>query len=81
MGTGHAVKAALPATRSGSVVVVLYGDVPMVQSKTLKALSKIASQDCLAILTFHKDDPKGYGRIIRGSRNKVEGIVEEKELP
>ena len=79
MGTGHAVKAALPATRSGSVVVVLYGDVPMVQSKTLKALSKIASQDCLAILTFHKDDPKGYGRIIRGSRNKVEGIIEEKD--
>ena len=79
IGTGHAVKTALSATRRGSVVVVLYGDVPLVQGKTLKKLSKIASNDCLVVLTFYKDNPKGYGRIIRGSRNKVEAIVEEKD--
>jgi len=79
LGTGHAVKTALSGTRPGSMVVILYGDVPLVQAKTLKNLIKIASNDCLAVLTFYKDNPKGYGRIIRGTRNKVEAIVEEKD--
>ena len=79
LGTGHAVKIALPALRPGSVVVVLYGDVPLVQTKTLKALIKKAGKNSLAILTFNKEPPGGYGRIIRGSTNQVEAIVEEKD--
>ena len=43
LGTAHAVKTALSQTRPGSIVVVLYGDVPLVQSKTLNKLLKLAS--------------------------------------
>ena len=79
LGTGHAVKIASSHLRPGSITVVLYGDVPLVRPKTLKKLIKLASDDSLSILTFLKQDPKGYGRIIRSSKNKVEEIVEEKD--
>lgn len=79
LGTGHAVKAATPLFRRGSVVVVLYGDVPLVQAKTLKSLIKMASKDHLAVLTFKRTNPHKYGRVIRGSHNQVEAIVEERD--
>ena len=79
LGTAHAVKAALPKTRAGSIVVVLYGDVPLVQSKTINNLLRLASTNNLAILTFRAKNPRGYGRIIRNSRSQVESIVEEKD--
>ena len=79
LGTGHAVKTAISSTRRGSMAVVLYGDVPLVQSKTLNTLTKIATKGSLAVLTFKKGIPKGYGRIIRDSRNQVEAIIEEKD--
>ena len=79
LGTAHAVKAALPKTRTGSIVVVLYGDVPLVQSKTINNLLRLASTNNLSILTFRAKNPRGYGRIIRNSRSQVESIVEEKD--
>jgi bifunctional UDP-N-acetylglucosamine pyrophosphorylase/glucosamine-1-phosphate N-acetyltransferase len=79
LGTGHAVKTALPELRTGSIAVVLYGDVPLVEVKTLKALIKMASKNSLVILTFNKEHSEGYGRIVRGSKNQVEAIVEEKD--
>ncbi len=79
LGTGHAVKTAFLKVRPSAIVVVLYGDVPLVESKTLKSLINIASNNRLAILTFLKEKPKGYGRILRNSRNQVEAIVEERD--
>ena len=79
LGTAHAVKAALNQLRPSSVTVVLYGDVPLVESKTLKRLIRDASKGSLAILTFNKDLPKGYGRVVRGAKNQVEAIIEEKD--
>ena len=79
LGTAHAVKAALTQLRPSSVTVVLYGDVPLIESKTLKRLIRDASKGSLAILTFNKDLPKGYGRVVRGAKNQVEAIIEEKD--
>jgi len=79
LGTAHAVKMALPQLRQSSVMVVLYGDVPLVDGKSLKKLMKSAEKGSLAILTFIKERPQGYGRIVRGSSNKVEAIIEEKD--
>ena len=79
LGTAHAVKAALNQLRPSSVTVVLYGDVPLIESKTLKRLIRDASKGSLAILTFNKDLPKGYGRVVRGAKNQVEAIIEEKD--
>ena len=78
LGTGHAVKQALPSLRPNSCSVVLYGDGPLVKLKTLKRLISNTTKDNLSLLTFEATSPKGLGRIIRqGSR--VIGIVEEKD--
>tara|TARA_B100000614_G_scaffold112684_1_gene101049 strand:- start:1763 stop:3112 length:1350 start_codon:yes stop_codon:yes gene_type:complete len=78
LGTGHAVKQALKHIRSNSNVVILYGDVPLISENTISKLAKLASKGP-ALLTFNKENPTGYGRIIRGSRKKIEAIIEEKD--
>ncbi len=80
-GTGHAVMQAEPALlgeHPDDTTLVLYGDVPLVQSDTLKALLA-ARQDGLAILTEFLDDPTGYGRIVRNAQGTISRIVEHKD--
>ncbi len=77
LGTGHAVKQALKSLRPGATTLIMYGDVPLVDIKTLKKLVSIG-KDNLGLLTFNLDNPKGYGRILRRG-NKVTAIVEEKD--
>ena len=78
LGTGHAVKQALPSLRPNSCSVVLYGDGPLVKLKTLKRLISNITKDNLSLLTFEATSPKGLGRIIRQGP-RVTGIVEEKD--
>ena len=77
LGTGHAVKQALKSLRPGATALIMYGDVPLVNLKTLKKLVSIGKNN-LSLLTFNLDKPKGYGRILRRG-NKVAAIVEEKD--
>ncbi len=79
LGTAHAVKTAQSKLRPGSVTIVLYGDAPLIESRTLDKLIRQAKRGVLAILTFNKDNPEGYGRIVRGKRNQVNAIIEEKD--
>ena len=65
LGTGHAVKQSLKNLRAGSIALVLYGDVPLVKSSTMKNLVKAAGKNTLALLSFEQETPNGYGRIIR----------------
>lgn len=60
------------------LVLVLYGDVPLIRAATLRRLIAMAGKDKLALLTVHLDDPHGYGRIVRVN-GKVARIVEEKD--
>ncbi|MCB1706273.1 MAG: bifunctional UDP-N-acetylglucosamine diphosphorylase/glucosamine-1-phosphate N-acetyltransferase GlmU [Halioglobus sp.] len=78
LGTGHAVMQALPAVAEDSVVLVLYGDVPMTRLSTLQHLVSHA-QDRPALLTAVLDNPRGYGRILRDRDNALIGVVEEKD--
>ena len=78
MGTGHAVKQALPHIGSDGVTLVLYGDVPLTRVDTLKRLLAHAGADKLAVLTAHFSDPTGYGRMVREG-GKVTRIVEQKD--
>jgi bifunctional UDP-N-acetylglucosamine pyrophosphorylase/glucosamine-1-phosphate N-acetyltransferase len=80
-GTGHAVRLALPALRGfAGVVLVLYGDVPLLRRETLQELAGTARRyQCLAIVTATPADATGYGRVVRDSRGHVTGIVEEKD--
>jgi bifunctional UDP-N-acetylglucosamine pyrophosphorylase/glucosamine-1-phosphate N-acetyltransferase len=78
-GTGHAIAQALPAVADESTVLVLYGDVPLISPGTLRALVEASGSSGLALLTVCLDNPKGYGRIIRGADGRVQRIVEEKD--
>ncbi len=78
LGTGHAVAQALPSL-SAERVLILYGDVPLIQAETLQRLLQKAGADQIALLTVLLDDPTGYGRIVRDSRGEVQAIVEHKD--
>ena len=78
LGTGHAVQQALPHVDRNGNVLVLYGDVPLISPRTLRALIE-ASAGGLALLTQELQDPKGYGRIVRDGQGRVARIVEEKD--
>ena len=84
LGTGHAVKQALPGILDENRVLVLYGDVPLIRVETLRDLVNAAQTadqgDGLALLTVMLDDPSGYGRILRDPRTgAVRRIVEQKD--
>lgn len=65
LGTGHAVQQAMPLVKSMDRILVLYGDVPLVDPETLRRLIE-TSRDCpLGILTAELADATGYGRILR----------------
>jgi len=78
LGTGHAVKQALPKLGRDGTVLILYGDVPLVQPATLQRLAA-AARDGLAVMTTELEDPKGYGRVVRDGAGRLERIVEEKD--
>jgi bifunctional UDP-N-acetylglucosamine pyrophosphorylase / glucosamine-1-phosphate N-acetyltransferase len=78
LGTGHAVQQALPALDASADVLILYGDVPLVQPATLRRLVE-AARDGLALLTVELPDPAGYGRIVRDAGGQVARVVEQKD--
>jgi bifunctional UDP-N-acetylglucosamine pyrophosphorylase/glucosamine-1-phosphate N-acetyltransferase len=78
LGTGHAVRQALPHLDPAGITLVLYGDVPLTREDTLRRLIEHASERSLAVLTAHFADPAGYGRIVREA-GKVTRIVEQKD--
>ena len=78
LGTGHAVMQAMPAVADDELVLVLYGDVPLIQPATLRQLIDAAGAKAMSLLTVVLDDPNGYGRIVRKS-GAIQKIVEQKD--
>jgi len=78
LGTGHAVAQALPVL-SADTVLILYGDVPLIEVETLQRLLTLVNDRQLGLLTVSLDDPTGYGRIVRDEQNNVSAIVEHKD--
>lgn len=79
LGTGHAVAQAIGDIPDDALVLVLYGDVPLVRADSLEQLASAANAGALALLTVQLPDPTGYGRILRDHDNRVIGIVEDKD--
>jgi len=79
LGTGHAVQQALPGLPDDGLVLVLYGDVPLLSPACLRALLDTAGGDRLALLTAHVPEPAGYGRVVRDGSGQVQRIVEQKD--
>ena len=77
IGTGDAVKCGLDKVDNNSKVLVLYGDVPLIQKGTLENL--INSSDELSILTTVLENPYGYGRVKKDESGNAVAIVEEKD--
>jgi len=79
LGTGHAVDQAMPLLQDVDRILVLYGDVPLIQTSTLTALIEAAARSDLALLTVDLESPTGYGRIVRNTQRQVTSIVEQKD--
>jgi len=78
LGTGHAVAQALPHLSDADNVLILYGDVPLIEAQTLNRLiQQLDAERLLSVLTVSMPDPTGYGRIVRSDHGAVIGIVEE----
>jgi bifunctional UDP-N-acetylglucosamine pyrophosphorylase/glucosamine-1-phosphate N-acetyltransferase len=78
-GTGHALMQAMPKLLDMERILVLYGDIPLIRTETLRKLLATAAKAPLGILTATLEDPSGYGRILRGPDGQVRGIVEAKD--
>jgi bifunctional UDP-N-acetylglucosamine pyrophosphorylase/glucosamine-1-phosphate N-acetyltransferase len=80
-GTGHAVRLAMPALNGfRGIVIILYGDVPLLRPETVRALVASARRyNCLSLVTATLNDPTGYGRIKRDARGNIVSIVEHKD--
>lgn len=80
LGTGHAVMQAIPHIDDNDVVLIAYGDVPLVRPETLKPLCECIGDYDFALLTTSFENPFGYGRIVRDiDTNQILEIVEEKD--
>ena len=78
LGTGHAVMQAVPQLDDSDSTLVLYGDVPLTSSDSLRRLVDAAGTDKLGILTVEQANPFGLGRIVR-ENGAIVRIVEEKD--
>lgn len=79
LGTGHALEQAIPAVPDEHQVLVLYGDVPLLRTQTLRELVAGASERSLGLLTALLADPAGYGRVLRDRGGRIRGIVEHRD--
>jgi bifunctional UDP-N-acetylglucosamine pyrophosphorylase / glucosamine-1-phosphate N-acetyltransferase len=80
LGTGHAVRMVNEAVGAiDGVVVVTYGDMPLLRSGTLRDLARAHHVDgnVVTVLTAMAADPSGYGRIVRDPAGALTRIVED----
>lgn len=78
LGTGHALKCALPYLDQTGLTLVLYGDVPLINVTTLEQMLAKYQQN-LVVLTDKVEQPYGYGRIVRNAAGKIVRVIEEKD--
>ena len=79
LGTGHAVQMAIPALCSDAVVIVLYGDVPLIRPSTIEKILDVVTETTMGLLTINLENPQGYGRIVRNGQQEITEIIEQKD--
>ena len=80
LGTADAVAAAAGLIDRDGVVIVLAGDVPLVEAELLRELGDQhrASDAVATMVTAVLADPAGYGRVVRGAADEFVRVVETK---
>ncbi|MCP3963135.1 MAG: UDP-N-acetylglucosamine diphosphorylase/glucosamine-1-phosphate N-acetyltransferase [bacterium] len=76
LGTGHALAQAEPHVEGDAILLVLYGDVPLVSVETLDRLSEAAAAGWGAMAAAELEDAGWLGRVITGPGGDLERIVE-----
>jgi UDP-N-acetylglucosamine diphosphorylase/glucosamine-1-phosphate N-acetyltransferase len=82
LGTGDAVKRAVPLLGGfDGDVIVTCGDVPLLQTETLRRLIQTRRENSSAasMLVAQVDEPGSYGRVVCDDENRVLQIVEAKD--
>ncbi len=81
LGTGHAVRQARRYIENGGYILILYGDTPLISTKTIKeAIDYLTSEKLHAVvITADVKDPSGYGRIVRDGEGSFKRIVEHRD--
>ena len=79
LGTGDAINVAIKSFQKNSNILVLYGDVPLTHSSTLKKIIKFKKNE-INILCFNKEEQNNYGKVVLGTNGLVNEIIEQKEL-
>ncbi len=87
LGTAHALQQAgalvQNEAKAADTVLVTYGDMPLLRTETLRSLVDAyarARKDpalAFAMLTITREDPQGFGRIVRDAHGEIAAIVEE----
>ncbi len=83
LGSAHAVLSAQKALQNfEGDVLILSGDVPLIQKKTIQQILKIHQQqkNTLSLGSFKTKNPQGYGRVLRREDGKVLQIIEQGDL-
>ena len=82
LGTGHAAQIGIDAlghVGESDVIVVLYGDTPMLTAPLIAELADLGESESGRLITARLDDPSGYGRVIRNESDSVIAVVEHRD--
>lgn len=77
LGTGHALQQTVQHLDDDANTLVLLGDVPLLSVSACQQL--IQGSHALGLMTVKKQQPDGYGRIVRDATGQVQAIVEHKD--
>ena len=80
-GSGHALLQCRQKASNIENILVINGDMPLIEAKTLSDLMKQhkSSKADLTLLTGKVTDPRDFGRIVRNDEGQVINVVEESE--
>ncbi|MBN8530400.1 MAG: bifunctional UDP-N-acetylglucosamine diphosphorylase/glucosamine-1-phosphate N-acetyltransferase GlmU [Alphaproteobacteria bacterium] len=82
-GTGHAVRQAVPHLEGFSgIVLVLYGDTPLLSEATLRTLTQRLEKNPaadIALLAMKPENPGEYGRLLIHAEGTVKRIIEYRD--
>ncbi len=82
LGTGHAVRCAMPQVDPGAdTVLILCGDTPLLTAQSLAGMLQAHREKgaCVTVMTATLSNPFGYGRIVKDAAGRVTAITEEKD--